>query len=277
MAIEKMKRNFWAQWGWAAMGGLLALPQFALAQEIEVPEDAPPPLEARRPPGKPPEKPREDKRRQLENRLRGLMAKLGTDDEPTQDAVLQYLAEDEAGRQNVREAARRLMMGMRRDVPTERLSDLITGYKNALEADKTRRLQAQTSLDGKTGFSTKPNLEAMLWLIGVLGDAPPPNLPQILLAPNKPPAPPKPAPDEREGVAIGVVTDKAANWLEIRDDAGQIERYTATWKREYATPGNFDPQIVQAIAQTQNGDKVRIEWTWDERRRALKLEPMPQK
>ncbi|RYG70225.1 hypothetical protein EON80_08315, partial [bacterium] len=112
--------------------------------------------------------PREKRRSPTEIRLRAMWTDLGVE-AACQDAIIAYLDEDEKGKATVRAASRRLMTAVTRNYPPERMRELVALYKGAIEADKARRITAQTSLDAKIGFSLNPRLEGMLWLFGVLG------------------------------------------------------------------------------------------------------------
>jgi len=104
-----------------------------------------------------------------EARMRELMTRLGIASPPTQDAVLGFMSADEEGRKMVREAGRKLLVGIRRDAPPERLKVLLSDYQSALDAERHRREAAQTALDARVGFSLDARLESLLWLMGVLG------------------------------------------------------------------------------------------------------------
>ena len=77
---------------------------------------------------------------------------------------------------------------------TRDLAAQVTAYRAALEADRLRHKAAEAALDSKIKFSQNPRLEAMLLLMGVIGETP--NLPLRLGAiggsprPNPPRNPP---------------------------------------------------------------------------------------
>jgi len=117
-----------------------------------------------------PEAKNQARRAATEARMRELMARLGIASLATQDAVLGFVSEDEEGRKTVREAGRKLLVGIRRDAPPERLKALLSNYQSALDAERLRREAAQTALDARVGFSLDAHLESLLWLMGVLGE-----------------------------------------------------------------------------------------------------------
>ena len=227
----------------------------------------------------------EERRQQTEEKLRALMINLGISAAPTQDSIIDYLAQDELERANLREAEQRLLAGLRRDVPPERMRDLLQDYRGAIETDKTNRVAAQRRLDARVGYSLNAKLEATLWLMGILGEGASP-LPTGALATRPIQAP---APDENRGenapvygpllnfsargeivgtvIAKGVEPD-GAHWLEIRDDSGASERYAAPWREDLKAP---DP-IEKQLAATQLSARVRVQWAWQEKRRALQLQ-----
>lgn len=120
----------------------------------------------RNPPG---DQPRDRRRPPVEIRMRVMWTDLGIDT-ASQDAIVAYIAEDEKAKGKVRDASRRLMNAIVRNLPPERMRELVAVYRAALDADKERRHAAQTALDAKIGFSLNPRLEGLLWIFGVLGD-----------------------------------------------------------------------------------------------------------
>ncbi|RYX81391.1 hypothetical protein EON83_24355 [bacterium] len=105
-----------------------------------------------------------------ERPMRDMMTRNGITTTTTQDAILAFLNDEEDGKRNVRDAARRLLSGVRRGVPTERMRTLLTDYQKALESERLNRERAQRMLDARVGYSLDARLESMLWLLGVLGD-----------------------------------------------------------------------------------------------------------
>ncbi len=231
----------------------------------------------------------EERRQQTEEKLRALMVNLGVSGAATQDAIINYLAQDESARADLREAEKKLLTGLRRDVPPERMRDLMDDYRKSVEADRDNRAIAQRNLDARIGYSLEPKLEAVLWLMGVLGEGAS-KLPTNALVVNAPATPATP-PDVAAGAPIygppfvpktgargeivGTVIakglgDAGEHWLEIRDDSGASERYAALWRDDLKA---LDPDIEKQLNQTQLSARVRVQWVWQERRRALQLQP----
>lgn len=232
----------------------------------------------------------EERRQQTEDKLRALMVNLGINAAATQDSILDYLAEDETARASLREAEKSLLNGLRRDVPPERMRDLLGDYRAAIDSDKTNRVAAQRRLDARVGYSLDPKLEAMLWLMGVLGEGAS-KLPTSALALRRPDvdttAGAAPAQDGpiygpllnpnfgARGAIVGTVTAKGVtdnneHWLEIRDDSGALERYAAPWREDLKT---LDGALDKQLSETPLSARVRVQWVWQERRRALQLQP----
>ena len=65
------------------------------------------------------------------------------------------------------------------------------------------------------------------------------------------------------------IGDKGEHWLDIRDDSGALDRYTAPWREEIRAP---DPDIEKSLGATPLSARVRVQWVWQERRRALNLQ-----
>ena len=226
-----------------------------------------------------------ERRAQTEEKLRALMVNLGISAAATQDAIIEYLATDELERANLREAEKRLMTGLRRDVPPERMRDLLADYRAAIDSEKANRSVAQRKLDARVGYSLDPKLEAILWLMGVLGDNAS-KLPTSALATPKPEAPDPNAPTApvygppfnpnfgARGEIVGTVTAKGIapggeHWLEIRDDSGALDRYAALWREELKA---LDAEMDKQLADTPLSARVRVQWVFQERRRALNLQ-----
>lgn len=213
---------------------------------------------------------RESRRQAVELRLRALMSDFGLEDKAKQDALVAYLAEDEAGKTLVRDAAKRLMIGVKRGAEPERMRELIALYKAALETDKTRRIAAQTALDAKIGYSLDPRLEAVLWLFGVLGEAQPglsPNWMGPRSRTSKKNTATEAAP-QRSGIVKGIVARKGEGWIEVREEEKRSQRYEIP---EPADAGANQGALFQALSAAKIGDRVRLEWTKKEQTRIVKF------
>lgn len=204
----------------------------------------------------------QSRREQVEGRLRAMLNDFGVDS-ARQDALVAYLAEEEAGRVAVREATKRLVVAVRKGADAESMRELISSYKAAQEADKARRAAAQTALDAKIGFSQDPRLEAVLWLFGVLGEGQPrlPLGPRVAATSSA---------DASRRVVVGTVENKGAGWIEVREGDGRSERYFPMVRAQET--GTLNEGVTGAVRAAKIGDRVRLEWVGNERRRVVKLE-----
>ncbi len=227
-------------------------------------QDAAPPVEAaRKAKARDASRRHQIRREQVEARLRAMLNGFGVDS-ARQDALVAYLAEEEAGRVAVREATRRLVVAVRKGAEAESMRELISGYKAALEADKVRRAAAQMALDAKIGFSQDPRLEAVLWLFGVLGEGQP-RLPYL-----GPRVAPTSSAEAARRVVVGTVENKGAGWIEVREGGGPSERYFPLVRAQET--GTLNGGVTSAVRAAKIGDRVRLEWVASERRRVVKLE-----
>lgn len=80
-------------------------------------------------------------------------------------------------------------------------------------------------------------------------------------------------PKEKSGVALGEVTAKGEAWVEVKPASdAPAERYSPRWIGGMPKDGGgLDKDALRAIAEVKAGDKVRLEWTYDERLRVVSL------
>lgn len=228
----------------------------------QAPETAPKPSAEER---------REARREAVEARLRALMNSFGLDDKVKQDALISYLAEDEAGKATVREAAKRLMTGVRRGTDPEGMRELISHYKTAMDSDKARRVAAQTTLDAKIGWSLDPRVEGVLWLFGVLGEGEP-AVSSNGLGPRGAFSLRNETSPRRSGGLNGIVEAKGEDWVEVRENEKISQRYELPIAADAPAVHNA---VRSAIAAAKVGDRVQLEWMWNGRMRLIKLEIIP--
>ncbi|MCX7934895.1 MAG: hypothetical protein N3A66_06510, partial [Planctomycetota bacterium] len=76
------------------------------------------------------------------------------------------------------------------------------------------------------------------------------------------------------GEVIGTVVAKERNWIEVKPEGdGPAERYMARWIGGAPKDGGGpDREMLAAIERIQIGDRVRVRWTFDERKRVIALE-----
>ena len=86
---------------------------------------------------------------------------------------------------------------------------------------------------------------------------------------------PEAANDERRstGNAVGVITEKGADFVRIKSENGESERYTPRWSGDGPKAG-LDKEMVRALEKLKVGDKVRLEWVLEEHRRIVRIEKL---
>ncbi len=120
----------------------------------------------------PPDKPSfAEQLAQRENRLKRMMTNLGVADEAVQNAIIAHLKTEIETRRPMREQTMRLQHALRdQSTPDAQIKLLAAEMRAAVEADRQRRIEADKHLDEQIAYSQKPRLEAMLLLLGVIGD-----------------------------------------------------------------------------------------------------------
>jgi len=73
----------------------------------------------------------------------------------------------------------------------------------------------------------------------------------------------------KSGTVTGELTDKGENWIEVKPEGGVPERYMPHWVGN--ARGGFDKDMLAVFRTLSKGDKVRVRWTGDERRRAVEV------
>jgi hypothetical protein len=80
--------------------------------------------------------------------------------------------------------------------------------------------------------------------------------------------------DKRGGTIVGTVTEKGKGFIEVKA-AGEEKgrKYVPHWRG--GTPaqgGGFDKEILKKFDELKVGDRVRLEWTFEERPRVVTIE-----
>ena len=75
------------------------------------------------------------------------------------------------------------------------------------------------------------------------------------------------------GTVIGTLTAKGENWIAVRaDGANEPQRYVPRWIGGMPNQGGGpDKDMMRAISQLKIGDRVRLEWIYEERKRVVKI------
>ena len=114
----------------------------------------------------------QDRRKQMEERMRQMLAHVGVNETTTQDAILAYVQADLEARRPLREQTGKLFQALNNGgVTDDQLLALVTDFRSAQEAEAARREVAQAELDAKIHYKQNPRLEAVLLLAGIVGDA----------------------------------------------------------------------------------------------------------
>jgi ferric-dicitrate binding protein FerR (iron transport regulator) len=78
-------------------------------------------------------------------------------------------------------------------------------------------------------------------------------------------------PEARSGTLFGTVTAKAEGWIEVKAASDEkTRRYTPVWVG--GERAGLDQTMIQTIARTPVGSRVKLEWKTEERPRVTKLE-----
>ena len=171
----------------------------------------------------------------------------------------------------MREAAKKLMLGVRRGIEPAKMRELISLYKVAMETDTARRVAAQTTLDAKIGWSVDPRIEGVLWLFGVLGEGEP-AVTSSGLGPRGAYGVRNDIVPQRTGVVNGVVEGKGEDWIEVRENEKNSERYGLLEPANAPAAYSAAKEIVSAV---KIGDRVQVGWIWNGRMSIVKLEILP--
>jgi hypothetical protein len=80
-------------------------------------------------------------------------------------------------------------------------------------------------------------------------------------------------PKEKSGTVVGRVVAKSEAWVDVKPEGGPTERYLPRWSGGAPNAGgSLNRDTLRAIAALTIGQKVRIQWTYDERKRVIKIE-----
>ncbi|MCX7806071.1 MAG: serine/threonine protein kinase, partial [Planctomycetota bacterium] len=83
-------------------------------------------------------------------------------------------------------------------------------------------------------------------------------------------------PKEQSGTLIGVLTFNQNNCIEVKPDSGPPERFIPRWMGGHPSQGGgLDRQMVAALTRFKVGDRVRVSWIYETRKRVVGIEPAP--
>jgi len=106
-----------------------------------------------------------------QQQLRNELAQAGYTDTALQDALVAYADEQGKAREKLREKARKVNDALHGNAVTDNdMRTLLEEFRAAVDDEKSRREAAFKALDAKIGYSKKPKLEALLTMLGLIGD-----------------------------------------------------------------------------------------------------------
>jgi hypothetical protein len=106
-----------------------------------------------------------------ERGLRSLLAEAGFEQKDVQDAVVAFVNEQDQAREPLRDQAAKLMDTVTGAATGDALvPGLLAELRKNVAAEKERRKAAETALDAKINYSKQPRLEAILTVLGIIGD-----------------------------------------------------------------------------------------------------------
>jgi hypothetical protein len=82
------------------------------------------------------------------------------------------------------------------------------------------------------------------------------------------------AEEKKSGTVSGIVTAKDKNWIEVKADGEEkARRYVPRWiGGKPADGGGLDRKMLKTFADLKIGSRIRLEWEFEERPRAVKVE-----
>jgi hypothetical protein len=80
----------------------------------------------------------------------------------------------------------------------------------------------------------------------------------------------------KSGVVTGIITEKGNEWIRVKEEGREGERYTPRWIPTHDNPkeGSLDKEMLRAFERLNKDDKVRLEWVLEEHRRVIRIEKL---
>ncbi len=76
----------------------------------------------------------------------------------------------------------------------------------------------------------------------------------------------------RKGTFAGEVAEKGDNWFRVAGEGGKSMRFMPRWIGGMpADGGGLEKPVLEAIGRLRVGQKVRVQWEWEERPRAVEI------
>lgn len=105
-----------------------------------------------------------------EQRTRGTLTAYGVTDTKVQDTIVAYSKAQNAARQTIGDASRKVTDALANKAPDAQLFTLFGTLRTLIEAEKARIITDQKTLDTLIGYSKSPRLGIVLTMMGFLGD-----------------------------------------------------------------------------------------------------------
>ncbi len=82
-------------------------------------------------------------------------------------------------------------------------------------------------------------------------------------------------PTEKTGVVTGEIVDKGEHWIDVKADGDTaVERYSPRWVGGSPKEGGaLEKDMVRKLGDLKVGEKVKINWTYDDRKCATQVDP----
>jgi hypothetical protein len=77
------------------------------------------------------------------------------------------------------------------------------------------------------------------------------------------------APEKKSGIVEGTIVAKGEEWIDVKPDGGgPVERYMPRW-----VGGGLERPMLDTLRKmTKTGDRVRVKWQYEERKRVVDIE-----
>jgi len=114
---------------------------------------------------------REEMRAQMrQTQIKGALTAAGYTDDATQQAVIDYATTSVAASTGILPKIEALRAAFRDNADDKTVADALAAYRTAVDEAEKTRTTAIADLDKAISFSTKPKLEALLVMMGYIGD-----------------------------------------------------------------------------------------------------------
>ena len=116
------------------------------------------------------EKRHQEMQARRETNLRETLTAAGFPDKILQDAVIAFSDAQNKERGDNHDKIRQLNQAVRNNATDAEIAVILKAISDQAQADKDQRTKALKELDAKIGYTTKPRLEAVLTIAGIIGE-----------------------------------------------------------------------------------------------------------